>query len=185
MLLSYQHYSSSFVIRLASLVMKTEISYFHHLLRIKAGDHGFVTRSKSVNSDHHSQHGVVNSVSSTISKIMGIFSRFHRVPPFFVDALCGGILNVYFHQNLRVQYHAMPQSIWNIIYSENKRILRDDNALGTDSPIQRTQSELYDAAAERRANREYLKKCMMIGYNDYVRSVHAFLVRHIFGEEFG
>ena len=116
---------------------------------------------------------------------MGVFSRFHRVPPFLVGALCGGTLYVYFHQNLRLRYHTMPQSIWNIIYAENKRTLRADDALSTELRIGRTHRDLYDAAAQKRANRQYWKNCMIIGWNDSVRSTHAFLVRQLFGEELG
>ena len=54
------------------------------------------------------------------SLIMGVLRRFLRVPPFFVGTLCGGALYVYFYQNLRLKYHSMPQSIWNIMYSRKE-----------------------------------------------------------------
>lgn len=116
---------------------------------------------------------------------MGIFSRLHRIPPFFVGTLCGGSLYVYFHQNLRLRYHTMPQSIWDIIYAENKGTSASDGILSTEIRIGRTQNELYDAAAQKRANWQYYKNCMIIGYNDTIRSTHAFLIKQIFGEELG
>ena len=80
----------------------------------------------------------------------------------------------------------MPQSIWNIIYADSQRTVRgSDDAMTAEVRIQRTQDELHDAAAEKRANAQYWRNCMIIGYNDTVRSAHAFLVRHLFGEELG
>eukprot|EP01084_Bolivina_argentea_P165843 288040_1 len=113
---------------------------------------------------------------------MGIFSRFHRVPPFFVGALCGGAVYVYYHQRLQLKYHALPESIWNIMYTQKNRssiqASLDDDISSTSSTI-----ELYEIALNKRKNREYYRDSLVIGWNDSVRSVHSFLIRHIFGEE--
>ena len=110
---------------------------------------------------------------------MGIFSRFHRVPPFLVGTLCGGGLYIYYYQNLE-RYRIIPHSIWNIAYpqkSDNKSSIETEQIVGS------SQSELYDLALNKRKNREYYRDSFIIGWNDSVRSVHAFLIRNIFGEE--
>lgn len=113
---------------------------------------------------------------------MGIFSRFHRVPPFFVGTLCGGCLYVYYYQNLQLKYHIMPQTIWDITYPRNNN--RNSNIISDEKVnIGLTQNQLYDKAFNKRKNREMYRDYFIIGWNDSVRSLHSFLIRNIFGEE--
>ena len=112
---------------------------------------------------------------------MGIFSRFHRFPPFLVGTLCGGGLYVYYYQNLQ-KYRMIPQSIWDIAYPRNSQSsINGDNDKSINIGL--TQSELYDLALNKRKNREYYRDSFIIGWNDSVRSVHSFIIRNIFGEE--
>merc|ERR1712228_701466 len=115
---------------------------------------------------------------------MGIFGRFHRVPPFFVGSLCGGALYVYYYQTLQTKYHTMPRAIWDIMYKgDSNRQQSVENESLNDLRGPTTASELYEVALNKRKNREYYRDAFIIGWNDSVRSVHRFLIRHIFGEE--
>eukprot|EP01083_Nonionella_stella_P010736 30549_1 len=111
---------------------------------------------------------------------MGILSRFHRVPPFLVGALCGGTVYVYYHGVLRSKYHSIPQSIWDLMYQRKEREGIEDPLM---DDLGQSQAELYDMALNKRQNREYYRDSFIIGWNDSVRSLHSALIRNIFGEE--
>ena len=116
---------------------------------------------------------------------MGIFGRFHRIPPFLVGSLCGGAIYVHFYQNLQTKYHTMPRSIWDIMYkgdNQKRNSIEEESLSSLRGP---STSELYEIALNKRKNREYYRDLFIIGWNDSVRSVHRFLIRHIFGEELG
>mmetsp|Transcript_13141 Transcript_13141/g.19883 ORF Transcript_13141/g.19883 Transcript_13141/m.19883 type:complete len:118 (+) Transcript_13141:20-373(+) len=115
---------------------------------------------------------------------MGLLSRFHRVPPFLVGSICGGGVYVFYHQQLQTKYHPIPRTIWNVMYASKEdrtSLTGTDGDEYTSGPT--TPTELNEVALNVRKNREYYRDCFVIGWNDSVRTLHAFLIRHIFGEE--
>ena len=113
---------------------------------------------------------------------MGFFSRFHRIPPFFVGTLCGGGFYVYFHNQLKLKYHPLPESLWNIMYTVKPSTIQLPST-DEDQPLSTSTTELYDIALKRRKNREYYRDSFIVGWNDTIRSFNSFFIRNIFGEE--